>query len=543
MAEAMGSGAKIERLKEKVWSKYTLYLLCFMALNYIEFLRSTQVGNIWAAAANCTGLVVMVIVFSQLPIRQFLKPVCYVYTALCVVAMGVVYMHWTQHVGEYLLGQTLTAIMNVWWLGLVVPYFFRQIFVEKTRKLRIGALGWAWIAFVVWSVISVAGRWWPIWYLFMFGAFYLVRFSRQDRAALVKAMVDGTIASFFVIQSYAYLFRPYDIVRYQGAFNNCNMMGLYYLIVYCMILIKLHLLHVEKAKWGWKLFYFIGAGGLLSFQFMTICRTAWVCSVFVTVCYGWVVVHRAWGEGFRRLVLRGCVLAVCAVLTFPAVFWTVRWLPTIHPHPIWHEGEWGPWRVASWDPPDSEKYVELDQFLNEALGRFTDMLHILQSRNPFVLHVYAQDGWVEIPEPANSEWGRNSISVRWQFFKTYWEYSTWLGHPEQDGHYIYEISRGQIWHGQNLWIQMVYYFGYPAGVLVAVLVMLAGWKVCRKAGEIRKDSFAIVPIIIYIAYIGFGLTEVVWNPGQIIFTLIFMMMHPQLTEPIEGIEALNSQKS
>ena len=129
----------------------------------------------------------------------------------------------------------------------MVPYLFRKVIEEKKIPLRIGLLGWTWIAFTVWSVISVAGRWWPLWFLLMFGSFYLIRFSMEDRATLLDAMIDGTIASFFVIQSYAFLFRPYDIVRYRGAFNNCNMMALYYLIVYCMILFKIHLLHVSKA--------------------------------------------------------------------------------------------------------------------------------------------------------------------------------------------------------------------------------------------------------------------------------------------------------
>lgn len=515
----------MQKFKKKIWSKYTLYFLCFMALNYIEFLRSTGNGDVWKTAANCTGLVVMVIVFSQLPIRQFLKPVCYIYTVLCIVALGVVYMHWTQHIGEYSLGQMLTAVMNLWWLGLAVPYLFRQIFIEKTLKLHIGALGWAWIAFVIWTVISVAGRWWPIWYLFMFGSFYLVRFSREDRAALLDAMIEGTIASFFVIQSYAYLFRPYDIVRYQGAFANCNMMALYYLIVYCMVLFKLHLLHEKKAKWGWKLFYLIGAGGLLGFQFLTICRTAWFCSVLVTVCYGWVVVRRAWEEKFGKLLLRGSILVLCAALTFPVVFWTVRWLPTIHPHPIWYEGEWSPDRVHSWDPVDSEKYIEIDEFLETAIGR---IIYSFYSQNPFVLHVYAGEDWEKIPDP-DYDWANNSLEIRKVFFKTYWEHSTWFGHPQGDGHYTFEKSGVKIWHGQNLWIQMVYDFGYPVGVLLAVLIGFAGWEVLKKAKRVQEDLYSVIPIIIFLVYIGYGITEIVWNPGQLIFTLIFMVMHPQLT--------------
>lgn len=505
-----------------------------MALNFIEFLRSTQDGNIWSAAANCTGLVMMAIVFSQMPIREFLKPANYIYTGLCALAVAAVYLHWTRHMGEYYFGQMATAIVNIWWLGMVLRYFFRRIIEEKTLKLHIGALGWTWIILTLWTVISVAGRWWPIFYLLMFGSFYLIRFSKEDKEALIGAMIDAAIACFFVFQSYAYLFRPYDEVRYKGAFANCNMMALYYLIVYCMTLFKLHLLHVRKSRPGWKLFYLALAGGLLAFQFLTICRTAWVCAIAVTICYGWIVLRKAWGDGLGKLAARGCVLILSAVLAFPAVFFTARWLPTIHPHPIWHSGEWNESKVHSWDPPDSEKYVELDEFLDAAFGRIYNAMKSLHAKNslhvksPFVLHAYAAGEAVVLPEP-DYDWTENSMLIRKVFFQTYWNHSTWYGHPKEDGNYIFEKSGTYIWHGQNLWIQMVYYFGYPAGAGLAVLIILTLWKAAKKAKAIRQDEFAMIPLLICVMYFMFGLTEVVWNPGQLVLALIFFVMHPQLS--------------
>lgn len=518
----------MHNFSKKLRSKYTLYLLCFMALNLIEFLRNTQPGNIWSAAANCTGLVMMVIIFSRLPVREFLKPVNYVYTIICIAAIGVIYWHWTQHIGEYNFGKMATAVMNIWWLGLVVPYLFRKVIEERKIPLHIGALGWTWIAFTVWSVISVAGRWWPIWYLLMFGSFYLIRFGREDKAALTDAMIDGTIASFFVIQSHAYLFRPFDVVRYSGAFSNCNMMALYYLIVYCMILFKIHLLHVRKAKLGWKIFYLIGAGGLLGFQFLTICRTSWVCSIAVTLCYGWVVLRRAWGDKTGKLIARGCLLVLVAVVTFPAVFLSVRWLPTIHPHPVWYEGEWNEKRVHSWDPADSEKYIELDEFLEVAIGRLHRMIKFLDARNPFVLHVKAESGFVIIPEPES--WAGSFLGIRKAIYQTYLKRTNWIGHGKQEGLFIFGESGNRVWHGQNLWIQFLYSFGYPAGFLLVFLTVLTVFITARKAGGTADDPYAAVPLIICLAYFSFGITEVVWNPGQLIFTLVFIVMHPQFTK-------------
>ncbi len=518
----------MQSLGKRILSKYTLYFICFMALSLIEFLRATQKGNIWSAAANCTGLVMMVIIFSQLPVREFLKPANYIYTALCILAIGGVYLHWTRHIGEYYFGQMATAIMNIWWLGMVVRYFFRRVIEERTLKLQVGALGWSWIILTLWTVISIAGRWWPAWYLLMFGAFYLVRFSREDKDALIRAMIDGTVASFFVLQSYAYLFRPYDEVRYRGAFDNCNMMALYYLIVYCMVLFKIHLLHVRKAGLGWKIFYIALAGGLLSFQFLTICRTAWVCAIGATLCYGWAVLHRAWRDGIGKLILRGAVLVLSAVLTFPAVFLTVRWLPTIHPHPIWYSGEWNEGKVHSWDPPDSEKYVRLEEFLKEALGRIYDVIQLVDARNPFVLHVYAGRAQDIVPEP-DYDWTHSSLLQRKVIFQTYLERSTWYGHPRGDGNYVFEKSKIYVWHGQNLWVQTIYYFGYPAGVFLTILTILALWKAGRKAGDISEDPFAMIPIMICVVFFMFGLPEIVWNPGQLILALVFFVMHPQFT--------------
>ena len=47
----------------------------------------------------------------------------------------------------------------------------------------------------------------------------------------MDGMVDGTIISFFMLQIFAYGFRPYDVVRYIGAFSNSNITALHYLLV------------------------------------------------------------------------------------------------------------------------------------------------------------------------------------------------------------------------------------------------------------------------------------------------------------------------
>lgn len=515
----------IERIKG-MWNKKTLFFICVLALNYIEFLRSTGNGDVWKTATNCTGLVMMVIIFSNYPIKQFLNKLNLFYTILCVIAMIGIRIHWEGHVGEYYLWQVETAIMNIWWIGIMLRYLFEQVVIEKQMKIRIGFLGWLWIIMVAWSVIGGSKMVWPLWFLFMFGFFYITKFSKEDWNALVNALVNGTIFSFFVIQSYAYLFRPYDIVRYSGAYVNCNSMALYYLIVYVMILVKLHQLHMQKAKLGWKLFYFAGAGGLLAFQFLTICRTAWVASIVVTIAYGILVLRNKWKESLGKIFLRGCSLALCAVIMFFPVFYSVRYLPTIHPHPIWHENDiYSELRVHSWDPTDSEKYVEMDEFLRIALGRIYEVFRFINIENPFVIKSHAQENIIYIGNLHGEDWDE-SMGVRIEAWKVYLQNSTWLGHSMDEENFVWKQTGDKVWHSQNVWVQFTYTYGFPVGVLFFVMTILLMARTYIK-GKNNQNTFGVIPFMICISFFSYGMFELVWYPGQYIFLLFFFVLHPQ----------------
>jgi len=47
---------------------------------------------------------------------------------------------------------------------------------------------------------------------------------------LWDGLANGIILGFFLIQIFAYGFRPYDEVRYKGAYSNCNVNSLMYLM-------------------------------------------------------------------------------------------------------------------------------------------------------------------------------------------------------------------------------------------------------------------------------------------------------------------------
>jgi len=137
---------------KSLWSVKTIYFICALALNYIEFLRATGDGDVWKTATNCTGLVVMAIVFSVYPLETFIDRKNIFYTMLCTVSMIFIYFHWRQHVGEYSLWQIETAIANIWWLGVALRHLREKGVLNIREIMRKRVLVWLWVAMVAWSM-------------------------------------------------------------------------------------------------------------------------------------------------------------------------------------------------------------------------------------------------------------------------------------------------------------------------------------------------------------------------------------------------------
>ena len=357
-------------------------------------------------------------------------------------------------------------------------------------------------------------------------------------------MIDGNIISFFILQIFAYGVRPYDELRYKGFHHNCNMAALYYLVMYVMCLYKLHLLECTKAKRGWKIFYLLGAGGMLSFQFITMCRTAWIASVVVTFLYGLIVVRKLWKKKWTAVLGRGVMIAVAMVITFIPVFMTARWLPTLAPGRAWYPGEYNNQNlIHKEDSATSEKYTELDEFLNEALGRVISIFQSAKYENPLVIKAKASEIVnVEKAEPFEAEWLKDAgLQARFTIYRAYWEDLTWVGNPAGTG--CYEISENYYsYHAQNLWLQIAYYYGIPAGVLLVLLTGVLLIYDYKKMMKNRDNPYAIIPFFLCVIYFCFGIMEVVWNPGQLIFFLMFFVHMPLDNKHLLAEKSKKSEK-
>ena len=554
------------------------FIVLFMALNLIEWLKATQTGDIWKVAVNVAGLVVMALVMSAYPVKELCCGFSKVFTIICLAVMVGIYGYWWMNPGKFVVWQYLTAVMNIWLIGIMLWVLWRRAAAGRLKKPKWDILSTLWVLLTIVMVLSKSGRVWPVWFFLIYGIFYLTEYSEEDKDALVEGMVNGTIISFFIMQIYAYGFRPYDEVRYKGPLSNCNMTALYYLIVYCMILAKLHLLTLQKSGKIRKLFWMVMAGGLLCFQFMTLCRTAWLSAIAVTFAYGILIVKGIWKDSLPKVLGKAVLLGVITVAVFPIVFGTVRWLPTILHHPIWYEGEWSEEKVHSFDPADSDKYVTLEEFLDTALGRFLQILEKPAAVDGQAMQdaagqgeagqgeagqetaeeslvteeetvdsgeeLFMPDGYVRASAEAigdevpildySKDW--TSSDIRVAIFKAYWKDLNWRGHSEKEGYYLI-TPKYRCWHAQNLWLQIAYYYGIPAGILLVVLTVVMIYYYISRCYKGKLDQkYGVLPLLFVILYFTFGLMEVVWNPGQLVFVLIFLVQHPGLFRKDTGLD-------
>ncbi len=395
--------------------KGILYTLCFACIMLIDWSRGSLPWHYWAASLNITGVVMAMVMASHFTWKGQAVKKYMLWLTVWLAGSIAGYLWWRVHPGNVLLLQYVTAAVMIGCLGIVGLRIW-----QERRLLQQSSVGPTFLV-SIWAILSVLmlfsrfGELWPIWFLVMFGMFYIIPYSKEERECLWDGLANGIIFGFFLIQIFAYGFRPYDEVRYKGAYSNCNVNALMYLVAYIMVLYRIHSMFWRekisqemKASHLWhiarkgskadgaarrmrrmeatekkqrtrvlgKIFYLVLGAGLFCFILFTMTRTAILAAIGLTIAYGVLEVFFLRNRRVRQMLVDGVTFCICVLLLFPCVYMTIRYLPTILHHPIWWDGEYSEEKVHSFDPYDSDKYVSLEEVLGEVLGRFGVALSI-----------------------------------------------------------------------------------------------------------------------------------------------------------------------
>ena len=523
-----------------IYRRRFLYTICFFTFCLIDQRTRTLSGlDGWLETfRDLSATVMAILILSHYHLGDFKKrKLPYLaWTLICAIG-GAVFLAKGQSLAVFL-NNRIVLTLNGFLLGVILIQLFIAVVLDKQRPKLNKYFAWSWLAMMLLMIVSRSDYWWPFVYLIMFGCFYLTNYTQEEQKDLFQGMLDGIILSFFLMQGWCFVFRPYDTVRYRGVYANCSNNALFYLVVLAAVLTKLFYVYRKKCSKWIKICYWLGVGTLLTFLFLTISRTGWMtAAVLVFVALLFLRTVTACRNYFWSVVKYSLVTILCFSLTFPLVFSAVRYLPPAFHHPVWFWGEWNEDKVHSWDKWNSEKFVDLDEFLHTTLARAvrivdpsfrladqkTEDTPIFEAELPEITPRQQQlydemlaAGFAMDPADIG-----NSVLVRKNIYRYYAHLLNFRGHPssEQNFQMFPNYNYG---HAHNIYLQYGVDFGIPVMILFTLLVVWSGIGFVSQFRKERSEQpvgyllFLLVPAV-------FGLLEFCWGNGSITITLLFVV--------------------
>lgn len=514
-----------------VQDRYKLwYMMCFMLLGLIDQRRGSAIGEIQMLFSNLTGIVMAMLLLPSLNYHKFKEKIYLFWTPVCLI-FTVIAIIWGQRLWPYR-EQWIAAVLNLTCWSYLLIYIVREWKTLDIGERLKQPYYWCVLAFLMLMALSAHEKSETLWYMLIYGGFYIIGIPENRRRDFMVGMLNGIIAWFFIQQVIAFGFRPYDYVRYRGLYSGETQNGLFYMLTYCAFFVKWVWGKEEKQnKWLCR-FYFLMAAGNVGFMILAGSRSGLLGAVVVTLALltMYDIVRR---KSFYQWMLHGVELVLCAVLLMPAVYSCVRYLPTILHHPIWFEGEYSEEEsVRSFDSWDSSRYISVEEMIDNNIGRILHAVGIdITSENYQSslggMKVYAQElqasgesgSTPENPYILDDVDKNNPMWARIVIYSYYWNHLNLEGHIGA-GQGFYITAWTFLGHAHNMFLQTAYDYGVPAGILF-ILIWICG---IYQALRMRKpEGWACTAYLLAIAC--FGMLEMVVTPGQITVVIMWVMFY------------------
>lgn len=559
-------------------------MLCFAFLCLIDQRIKTGSGldGVVESFRDMTYIVIAILVLSHYRLHDYRKYwFLYVEWVIFSIVGGSLFVWKGEAVAMFPSDRVVLAINLLLW-GIVLIQTVVGIFQEK-RRLDFVRKPFAcvWLLMMAGMCIFRKDIYWPEAYLLAFGVFGLTDYSEEERQMLFQGMVNGVILGFFLMQGWCFVFRPYDIVRYSGVYANSNHNVVFYLIVLAAVCTKLLYAYKNRSvegsafeagasdgKFGIrqqignvcriflrvavKIWYWFLAGAVLDFIVLTIGRTGYLVAVilvFVAALMRWRVVERRWYLFLLSLFKSGVMITLCFCLMFPVVFEAVRYLPPVFHHPVWFWGEWNEDRVQSWQPWDSENYVEFEDLINgienrvdrileesEAMHRSEEVLlasanasamtKVVEKRPKNVTDLQWQryqemleEGYAISKQEFKEAGKKRAVLMRYGIYRYYIKHLNWTGHPADEQGFQ---MRPAYWvgHAHNIYLQWGTDFGIPVMILFIILILWTIGHLIRRF-HVTKDPQYAGYLLFFLVPCLFGMLEFCWGTGSLPIALIF----------------------
>lgn len=532
--------------------KQGVYTICFVLLCLIDQLVGSAAGRVQHTSVNCTGFLLAVIILTGYRWKDFIR-LPYLLWTICGVIGGSIAINWgsRNYDGH---GRWITAVINVILYGYLVIRVLMRIFAEK----RIPRMNWrifgVWVVMMLGMIFSKNESVWPVWFLVMFGCFYLTEYTREEIDALFNGMLNGIIIGFCILQGFATMYRPFDTLRYTGMYTNANMYALFCLMVHAAILGKWYRFKKKGSSPIWRVLAGVGSSVLMAYCFLAIGRAAMIVMCLNTALLVLLFFFQEKEKRFLKAAGRLAATALAAILVFPAVFSSVRVIPASFYSAMTLPGDPAnkiQGTVPSWD----ERYIEMDEFLEAALGRLfwffrskeeDGEANIGRISNLLIpsLKVYAAEENLEGDFAITEKklWGSglnqddpvltdademtDPVKIRWAIYRTYLGRLNFMGH-RNSGDGVWVTAEGYYApHAHNFLLQIMFSFGILTGVLFLIITVYALWYCMKRCLEKEwGDWNFVVGVFMITSFAGFGMLEIDWRLGQLSFTAFFVVLY------------------
>ena len=276
---------------------------------------------------------------------------------------------------SFYLAKLYMAVMVIW--GIVIIYacscLKKEYFTVSLRN--IGIMQWLQIVTaVVFAVGMCVYRYkkvWPFEVVIPVIVLLVMGLRIEDKGRMLRNLCNGILLAFVLMTGNSLLYRPYmrwTYYRYPGYFHTVACTGMFLTIVVCAALIKFYIKahgseHIFRDTWK-ELFF--GSVAFI-YVFLTMSRTAFMAigALFIgIVILTMVVYHKKWKQFFMEIGL----LVGVTILAFPMVYSATRMIPALvnkpyHFEPVEPSAEEYEAMLAVGDPIDSDKYMNMERFL------------------------------------------------------------------------------------------------------------------------------------------------------------------------------------
>lgn len=546
--------------------KRMIYIVGFIFLCFIDQMIGSATGYIQFGYKNCTGIIIGVFILTAYKFNDF-KKIAYLIWIIIFFVFKFFFLDSLKNI----VYNDIEVETNLWGIllyGIIIIRMFYLYIIEKYKpKMN-------WYIFILWVVMLLGmsiirtDYAWPKVIIVSFGLFYLTEFSAKDLNNFYLGMTEGIIVGTFIIQVQAWMYRPYDYVRYEGMYSHANMNALLYLLAYCAILSRWYLVKLKKRNILLQIALVMMAGLINGTMFYTGGRAAFITAVVITIVFLFCLLISKKKGIILELLSSWAALLVSIVVCILPSFWLIRYIPASVNEPLYFEADYATWdldvHIKKNDPINSPKYVELSEAADEMFERYLWFLDEELSnkverwiRNfPESLFadidVHAKELSNDLLEPGIDSQHpldlrdniKTGYDVRIDIYKYFFKRLNVIGQRNNRqgvwvlSNYLYFAA-----HCHNVFLQIAYDFGIIIGVVFILNIFIFYIKVLINL--LRKQSKLLyyrlfVSVVYMTLFVVFGMLEMDWIYGQLSFTMFFIVqyvIHHKMPEPEAVVEA------